>query len=424
MAEPTPTPFSVARASSVLVRTIAIAALILATCGVVRADNRDPRRRWEYAGGCVRRSLAWVEQTDKTTHTFYEVSRNAVFVELFDPVRQATARLYANKVLLRDGKKYLKLSRLADGAWTDSAKRSQWHSSKIDFLAQRGDSDRAGDSPGTPVWVERNLSGIYVFHEAQRTNEFVELKDRERDYTIRLSGGDLRIQGGNEKVPKKFPKFTRLYTGRWAPVRKAVVPKVVLDVKQAPEAAHWAAGAKRVVELWYSILYEILYPGGYAPPRTITIIFKDPTKFLAYTIASKNEITISAKWVRDHPDDIGMVIHELTHIVQSYPESKGVKIFWITEGIADYVRYYDFEPEKDFYFNRKNSYLDGYGMAATFLHWIDCTRGPHVVEKLNARLAIGAYNDDLFENYAHEPLADLWTAFKPTLQRKPKTSPR
>ena len=389
-----------------------------------RADNRDPRQRWEYAAGSVRRSLTWIEQTDKTTHTFFEVTRNSVFVELIDPLRRFCIRLYPDKVLLRGGKKYPKFKRLADGAWSDPTRRLDWQSSTSTFHAQKGDPESSGDSPAGPVWVERNLDGIFVFHEIKRTNEFVELRDPERDYTIRLSANDLKIQGGNEKVRKQFPNVTRIYSGHWARPHKAAIPKVVLDVKAAPEAAQWAAGAKRVVEIWYAILYEVMYPAGHAPPRTITIHFKDPTKFLAYTIASQNDITISAKWVKDHPDDIGMVIHELTHILQNYPASKGENIFWIQEGIANYVRYYEFEPEKPFGLNKKNTYRDGYGMAATFLDWIERTYGPHVVEKLNARLAIGAYNEGLFENYTRETLADLWTAFKPTLQPKRKSEAR
>jgi hypothetical protein len=55
-------------------------------------------------------------------------------------------------------------------------------------------------------------------------------------------------------------------------------------------------------------------------------------------------ITISGKWITEHPDDLGMVIHELVHVVQGYPNSRH-KAGWLVEGIADYIRWWRYEPE-------------------------------------------------------------------------------
>lgn len=50
---------------------------------------------------------------------------------------------------------------------------------------------------------------------------------------------------------------------------------------------------------------------------------------------------IAADWVKSQPNDFGMVVHELTHLVQRYPPgSPG----WLVEGIADYIRAKYFEP--------------------------------------------------------------------------------
>ena len=40
-----------------------------------------------------------------------------------------------------------------------------------------------------------------------------------------------------------------------------------------------------------------------------------------------------AQWISDHPDDFGMVIHELIHVIQAYPAA-GDKPGWLVEGIA------------------------------------------------------------------------------------------
>jgi hypothetical protein len=393
-----------------------VALIVLGGLRTAAPAQTAERTRWEYDGGSLWRTLTWTEQSGKTSHTYFETRRNPVFVELFDPSRQYTVRLYADKLLLRGGKgsakTFRKFTRLSGGAWKDAGTRLEWQSPAGSLRAQNDEPNDKGEP--SAAWVERNFDGTHIFHETSRRDEFIELKDPKRDYTIRLSADELKIRGGNKTVPQ-FAKLTRLYTGHWAPGRKPVIPKIVLDLHEAPEVARWADGAKRLCEDWYAIIYDMLYPTGQPLARRITIHFKDPIRTVAYTFAQQGEITISANWVKKHPEDIGMVIHELTHVVQNYPESKGVNIFWIGEGVADYVRYFEFEPEKPFKIDRKHTYRDGYGTAAAFLDWVERTHGPHVIEKLNARLAIGAYTEELFEDYAREPLGTLWTTFAATL---------
>jgi hypothetical protein len=229
---------------------------------------------------------------------------------------------------------------------------------------------------------------------------------------VRLYDSELMIRGGNKTVPTRFDEFTHLYSGHWAVAKKPNSLAVVVDVSDAPVAAEWAAGAKELCETWHGIIFDLLNPVGRPPARTITIVFKGPSmKGVAYTRAPESTITISAAWVKKHPDDIGMVIHELTHVVQNYPRSKGANPFWVVEGIADYIRYYEFEPEKRTPIDWKKTYRDGYGVASAFLDWTQRTHAPHLIEKLNARLAIGEYTDELFADYASAPLERLWEEF-------------
>ena len=48
-------------------------------------------------------------------------------------------------------------------------------------------------------------------------------------------------------------------------------------------------------------------------------------------------VRYNPKWLKDHPEDIDVVTHEVMHIVQNYGRGGGPG--WLTEGIADYVRY-------------------------------------------------------------------------------------
>ena len=70
-------------------------------------------------------------------------------------------------------------------------------------------------------------------------------------------------------------------------------------------------------------------------PAGIRRVIRKEANFPAFT--SGATITINGKWIAEHPDDLGRVIHELVHGVQSYPGRRGAP-GWLTEGIADCVR--------------------------------------------------------------------------------------
>jgi multidrug efflux pump subunit AcrB len=124
---------------------------------------------------------------------------------------------------------------------------------------------------------------------------------------------------------------------------------------------------------------------------------------------SGDRIAISADWVKAHPDDFGMVIHELTHVVQGYPKYDPV---WLVEGIADYVRYWHFEPgRKPRVEPKKRSYREGYGTAAAFLAWMEKTHDKEIVPKLNRALRAGTYRDELLKEYTGKGLDELWRDF-------------
>ena len=128
--------------------------------------------------------------------------------------------------------------------------------------------------------------------------------------------------------------------------------------------------------------------------------------------SSGAEIHISANWVRSHPNDFGMVIHELTHLVQRYPRNR-VPAGWLVEGIADYVRLGYFEPliprpRIDF---TKAKYTDAYKTTAGFLLWLEGKYGADLVPKLNAALRAGTYTDALFKEATGKEVAELWSDF-------------
>jgi len=182
-------------------------------------------------------------------------------------------------------------------------------------------------------------------------------------------------------------------------------PRILVEYGDAPDVKEWAEKARDLCEQWYPAICEALPSKGFNPPREVKLVFKDEKKGVAYTTGAK--ITVVADWIRKHPDDFGMVIHELTHVVQSYPKGVG----WITEGIADYIRNYRYEPKPPGKVNPKASYKDGYKTAATFLAWIEKSKDKDIIRKLNEALRSGTYKDELFTEWAGADADALWKEF-------------
>jgi hypothetical protein len=184
--------------------------------------------------------------------------------------------------------------------------------------------------------------------------------------------------------------------------------EVTLDTSEVPELASWGAKAKGLVATWHPIIAERLKSDGFSPPAEVTLVFKKRMRGIAY--ASGTTITIAADWVGRHPDDFGMVIHELAHVVQSYPRTRQG---WLVEGIADYIRFFHYEPEAALgpIDPRRASYRDGYRTTARFLAWIERTHDGAIVGKLNEALRRSRYEDGLFKEATSRDLDALWAEF-------------
>lgn len=184
--------------------------------------------------------------------------------------------------------------------------------------------------------------------------------------------------------------------------------KVTVDVTEVPELAQWADDAKKLVEKWHPIIADLLSSDGFTPLSEVKLVFKKDMNGVAGT--SGTTISIAAEWVKKHPDDYGMVVHELTHVVQAYPRPEAG---WLVEGIADYVRFFHFEPKAKLgpIDPARQSYRDGYRVTAMFLAWIERTQDKAIVKKLNLALRKSEYRYDFFKKHTGKSLDRLWADF-------------
>ncbi|MGC3970931.1 MAG: basic secretory protein-like protein [Pirellulales bacterium] len=184
--------------------------------------------------------------------------------------------------------------------------------------------------------------------------------------------------------------------------------RVVVDIGETPDLAAWADDAKRLVLEWHPKIVQVLGAPAAKEPVEIRLVFRDSMKGVAATTG--NTITIAADWVRRHPEDRGMVVHELTHAVQAYPRNDAG---WLVEGIADYVRFYHFEPQAKLgpIDPARQTYRDGYRTGAMLLAWIEATHGKDAVRKLNEALRTSRYRYELFRELTGKSLDRLWADF-------------
>ena len=181
----------------------------------------------------------------------------------------------------------------------------------------------------------------------------------------------------------------------------------LVDTQDAPDLKAWGEKAGRLCVDWFPKIAALLPSDGFVSPTMVTLYFDPKMKGVAHAV--RDRITISADFVRAHSDDFGMVIHELTHVVQSYPAGGPG---WLVEGIADYIRIIHFEPGAPRpKLTRLASYKDAYKTAAMFLEWIEVKHKPGLVKELNAILRQGTYRDECWTELTGRSVDDLWSDF-------------
>jgi len=191
--------------------------------------------------------------------------------------------------------------------------------------------------------------------------------------------------------------------------RQAVpnVPVILLDFKGAPDLAGYAYRVKARCEAYYAPFAHFLASEGYTPPSRFRFIFKEGDGVAG---TSGTLVEFSARFFRQNPQDHGAAIHEMVHILQNYPRYDPG---WLVEGVADYVRFYMYEPASA----RPNPdpertrYTDGYREAAAFLDWVTRTHDKGFVPAVNAALREDRYTPAFWKQRTGKELDTLWTDY-------------
>lgn len=214
----------------------------------------------------------------------------------------------------------------------------------------------------------------------------------------------------------KGPLVVREFTIRSEP---QVVPfrypiEFVLDVSDAPEMKPWGEKVIRACEREYPDICTFLASDGYTPPTQLRMTLKND--YAGVAAAGGGRITGSVKYFKSRPDDVGAMVHETVHCVQQY-KGRG-NPGWLVEGIADYYRFWRYEPGKaGRLIPEKAQYNASYRTTAAFLAYVTDRYDRQAVPKLNAMCREGRYTPAAWRTLTGKDIEELNQEWRASLAR-------
>lgn len=200
----------------------------------------------------------------------------------------------------------------------------------------------------------------------------------------------------------------------------------IVDASEAPQYAGWVeTQLKPVVLEWYPKIVTMLPSPHYKAPSQITLTFRNDVQPGTPAYATGSRIVMSAPWFKNqlNREAKGCVVHELVHVVQNYwlasrvnPDPKRTPT-WVTEGIADYIRWFLYEPEsKGAHYPperiKQMKHDASYRISANFIDWVSRNHNQELVRLINEAARQGRYHDSLWKKHTGQSLEELAKGWK------------
>ncbi|MBE7173236.1 MAG: secretory protein [Williamsia sp.] len=176
---------------------------------------------------------------------------------------------------------------------------------------------------------------------------------------------------------------------------------------------------QRMVEAFFTV-----YPAEakrFNPEAARKVTFIIDTAYKGVAATGNGVVRYNPAWLKSHPEDIDVVTHEVMHIVQSYGRGGGPG--WLTEGIADYVRYtFGVNNLQGKWalpdYKEGQSYTNSYRITARFLVWLEQQGNKTVVDSLDKAARAHTYTPEIWKELTGKTLDELWNAYtaNPTVQ--------
>jgi hypothetical protein len=173
----------------------------------------------------------------------------------------------------------------------------------------------------------------------------------------------------------------------------------------------------RMVETYFTVYPKLAETFNREAAKKVTFLIDPSYEGVAAT--ARDVIMYNPEWFVKHPGDIDVVTHEAMHVVQAY---KRHVPGWVTEGIADYVRYkFGVDNEGAGWklpaFSPEHSYRDSYRITARFFNWIEENIKKGFVVALDSRARAGQYNAAVWKEITGKTLDELWQEYAASHQQ-------
>lgn len=211
--------------------------------------------------------------------------------------------------------------------------------------------------------------------------------------------------------------------------------QIVIDTSETPDLTEWATKELApVLQEWYPKIVRLLPSDGYQAPRRFSVLFSKDMQGVAATGGTR--VQCAGRWFRQNltGEAKGAVVHELVHVVQRYGGSRrGNRNAtptpgWLVEGIADYIRWFLYEPQSHgAEISRQGlaraRYDASYRTSANFLNWVIGQHGDRVLRELNAAARLGAYDEGLWKKLTGHTVQELGDQWKAALEKQLAPTP-
>ncbi|CAE6465609.1 unnamed protein product [Rhizoctonia solani] len=155
--------------------------------------------------------------------------------------------------------------------------------------------------------------------------------------------------------------------------------------------------------------------------KSLRVIIKE-TDGIAETSGDeiRKTIVFNAKYIakvgqRAKDEILGIIRHEVVHCFQH--DAQGTAPIGLIEGVADFVRLRaGFSPPHWKRGDGGGRWDAGYERTAFFLDWLERTKGPGTVKKINMGLCEEDYQEESFwKQVVGDSVEDLWERYKQSL---------
>jgi hypothetical protein len=188
------------------------------------------------------------------------------------------------------------------------------------------------------------------------------------------------------------------------------------DFSAAPDLAPVAKNLVAACEQNFPKTETLLSPSLYPAPHNMIFVPSSSIPHGDPAATNKGTVHLNISYFRQHPTDVGVIVHEDTHVIQGYgskfytPQAP----FWIVEGMADWVRNkLGYTDPANYHCGSGQTYLSGYNCGAVFLDYLSSYDSNFVQDAHNA-IRQGGYSDTTF--ILQKTGSDLKTLYNKCLQ--------